>query len=459
MINIINNLDNIKPLEKKNKKELIDIYQIPISEEEVNLEASLNNVFDIYLDLEFFKNEILLISYKTNINNRNIRYRLIQLINELRNNAPFPEISEENLKYILEYSGLKFTFNKISPRLIITSLLHLIIELFDLNYLNINQLKYFDRIFRINDPKLSLFDPLERPNTIKKSYIEEKDPIYNSDSYEKWHKIEEKDFLKIQIKSEDNYILAEQSILIFTDRERITEIRNSKFIFDKTNIPDNMNSFYHRILPTSIEEYPNLKTEDKCTDLILENMMIHSMTNNSNWLAFNPMIGNDLGWKLSETGMFRWVDDTGNMMVETIWWQDGLKNSYNLTHDEVGEGWLVIASKEAIKKIIDKFGNISQIKGIKRYKEYEYSDYNSKIKKEALIYQNGKLYNTDYGSNDIQDQNLKKYIGNIQTSVFHSPECRHVKKIIKSNVVKFNSKNDAIKEKYRPCKLCFKKFK
>ncbi len=384
MINIINYLDNIEPVERKNKNELIKIYQTPISEEEIVLEASINNIFDIYIELEIFEDEIKLISHKTKIDNHNIRYRLVQLIDTIKHNIFFTEISENNLKYILEYSGLKFTFYKIPPILIINSLLYLIMELFDLNYLNINQVKYFDQIFRINDPELSFFDPLERPDIIKVSYMEYKKPL--NDTYEKWHNIEEKDFLKLQIKNDINYILAERSILIYTDMERIREIRKSEVIFDKINIPHSLNSFYYRILSTYIEEYPKLKLKNAYNNLILENITIHSISKNSNWLAINPMICKQFGWKLSDHGMFRWIDDNGDIMVETRWWQDGLINDYNITHDEVGEGWLVIASKKAMRKISNKFNNISQIKGIKRYKENEYSDSNSKIKKETLNY-------------------------------------------------------------------------
>ena len=58
------------------------------------------------------------------------------------------------------------------------------------------------------------------------------------------------------------------------------------------------------------------------------------------------------GWKISSPGHFRWIDDKDKIMVESVWWVDGLVDeSPPHFEDEVGEGWLVVASAEAVSAI------------------------------------------------------------------------------------------------------------
>lgn len=44
------------------------------------------------------------------------------------------------------------------------------------------------------------------------------------------------------------------------------------------------------------------------------------------------------------------------------------------------------------------------------------------------------------------------YVGNARSKVFHKLTCRYAN--CKNCVMKFNNKEDAIKNGYRPCKVC-----
>ncbi|MDF5717509.1 MAG: hypothetical protein PUP93_27500 [Rhizonema sp. NSF051] len=89
-----------------------------------------------------------------------------------------------------------------------------------------------------------------------------------------------------------------------------------------------------------------------------------------NWLALNPAAGRALGWTPSSNGLFRWVDSQGRVMVESVWWIDGIFNQNNSSHDEVGEGWLVLASEEAWSQIASYYQLLKQIVLVSR----QYSD-------------------------------------------------------------------------------------
>jgi len=73
----------------------------------------------------------------------------------------------------------------------------------------------------------------------------------------------------------------------------------------------------------------------------------------ANFLALNPRLGFHLGWKPSQDGLFWWVDQNGQLMAESIWWQDGniQVNDYSGIDQAGYEGWIVIATSAGWKRL------------------------------------------------------------------------------------------------------------
>ena len=84
-----------------------------------------------------------------------------------------------------------------------------------------------------------------------------------------------------------------------------------------------------------------------------------------NWLAINSACAFTMGWKPSEEGMFAWADDYGAKMVESIYWQSGNVSGRERSDYETGEGWLVVASEEALK-MLNSYSDIFLHKFIQR---------------------------------------------------------------------------------------------
>ena len=85
------------------------------------------------------------------------------------------------------------------------------------------------------------------------------------------------------------------------------------------------------------------------------------------WLALSPELGIQLGWRVAADGLFRWVDGEGQVMVESIWWMDGLVDRPPPHFDdEVGEGWLVVASQTAWDAIRSRLGFLERAVEIER---------------------------------------------------------------------------------------------
>ncbi len=75
---------------------------------------------------------------------------------------------------------------------------------------------------------------------------------------------------------------------------------------------------------------------------------------------------------------------------------------------------------------------------------------NLKIKIERI--KSSEISNPSWEEKPIEKKLI--YIGNSKTLKFHLSDCQWAKKINPANKVYFNSKEEALKKGYQPCKIC-----
>jgi hypothetical protein len=81
----------------------------------------------------------------------------------------------------------------------------------------------------------------------------------------------------------------------------------------------------------------------------------------SHWIALNPTIGRQLGWRLASDRCFRWIDRRGDVVVESVWWRDGYPERYDRNkYCVASEGWLVLASRKAYAQIVEASGRVDR---------------------------------------------------------------------------------------------------
>jgi hypothetical protein len=91
------------------------------------------------------------------------------------------------------------------------------------------------------------------------------------------------------------------------------------------------------------------------TIAVVSNSACELSTPASRWLALNPALALLLGWLLSDTGLFRWEDLSGRVMVESVWWRDGwLELEPPRTFCTQGEGWIVLCAPAAYAQIVQQ---------------------------------------------------------------------------------------------------------
>jgi hypothetical protein len=71
----------------------------------------------------------------------------------------------------------------------------------------------------------------------------------------------------------------------------------------------------------------------------------------SRWIAINPVLAKYLGWEPDPTKLFAWKNSQGELLAESIYWSNGNFQLMPRKDGEVGEGWVVVVSKEGLEQI------------------------------------------------------------------------------------------------------------
>lgn len=91
--------------------------------------------------------------------------------------------------------------------------------------------------------------------------------------------------------------------------------------------------------------------KDNSEAILLRGGYYTDFSNKSHWIAINPAMAFSVGWRPSNEGYFSWINNKGEKMVESIYWQSGNTNLFTRNHYESGEGWIVVATKDALAAI------------------------------------------------------------------------------------------------------------
>ena len=264
--------------------------------------------------------------------------------------------------------GIRIPYAK--PRVNITrsAMFRAVAELVDGGQISPQRNDFLERILRTHDPRLVLEQPSRRPAQIRKAT---ETPLGRD--VEEWvQNVDEALSSTNWIADDQRIVLAEKTNLtIPRDRGSITETRCS--VLDTGNLTqrqleENPEAMFIGVVRKLVSEYPSLHDDAEILAMALRHTAFWLDSPGANWLALNPTVAFRLGWSIADDGMFRWVNDQGHIMVESIWWMDGrpMLLADGLPEDEVGEGWLVLASECALEQIEEAFGSIPRRSAVVR---------------------------------------------------------------------------------------------
>jgi AAA domain len=340
-----------------NPRELID-------PEAISYEEPLPDSDDPLEIIHPFDLQIGLVAEKARLPKVNLYHRTVQIMQQLAPISSWSEDGERRLRAVLDSAELGFTFHRPRPFLARRAMCHIIAELIDAHVLEPNDLFHLDSVLRFYDPYMFLTEPTQRPASVPPMAGKRRFGGMNEEWLEQIVEAVDSACCKT---ADGLTILAEETTLKWLEREVPTEVRRS--VVGRFTVPHSKdpNLFFSETANHLVTEYPFLCADPATPPLIFRHTAYVYDSPGQNWLALNPTIGSHLGWSLADDGLFRWINNAGQTMVESIWWIDGLdRQSSPHFHDEVGEGWLVVASPAAWDAIQSQLGPLRRLVYVER---------------------------------------------------------------------------------------------
>jgi hypothetical protein len=311
-----------------------------------------------------FDLQIDLVAKKARLPKVNLYHRTVQIMEQLVPLSFWSEDGERQLRAMLDSAGLRLTFYR--PRAVLArrAMFHIIAELIDAHALGSGELFQLDSVLRFYDPHMFLVEPIPRPASIAPMEGKNRLGGINEAGLEQTRQTAD----SACCKTDDGLIvLAEETTLKWLEWGTPTEVRRSVIAPSSTFYPEDIEAFFSKTVNRLVSEYPFLRASIATPSLVVRHIDYAYDSPGNNWLALNPTIGSRLGWSIAEDGLFRWVNNAGQIMVESIWWTDGLVGQAPPHFDdEVGEGWLVVASQAAWDAITAQLGTLKRMIHVKR---------------------------------------------------------------------------------------------
>jgi len=284
--------------------------------------------------------------------------RFIQILKELHAARGRSDGTDEMRRAWMWGMGLRMAFRGSRYFAVRTALFHLLAELLDAGRLGPQTIDQLWPFLRYWDPNFVVVDPAPRPKFIGGIVHEPANP-------RKW--AESASIAKLlPIELPDGwFLLAEQSRLYIPAWERPQEERVSQLAIEHCE-PDQDIMFFATVTNQITSSYAANDVELDALSLVVRNLPRGQDSPGSSWIAFNPVVADTFGWKIDGSGLFRWVDAGGALMVETRWWVDGPIETAPPDNDLVGEGFMVVATREGLESIKARYGRLVRLERITR---------------------------------------------------------------------------------------------
>lgn len=277
------------------------------------------------------------------------------------------EIKEEKVSQFLHDIGLDHYFQKPHIAIARQALSYVAADLFDAEYITIKSLRRLWRVLVYHDLDFILNYPSPRPSCISTiGGIPANDSSFIS-LPDNWVESTKASLSLLNLQFADKrIILGEWTRLRYLNdqspvEERISLIRvvDSDNLWHGFNIEEGHRPF-SIFVKCQTSKYLYLK--ESLDHLIIAGDGYSFDTPGNFWLAFNPALAYALNWSPVDDCWFGWANQSGDLVVESIWWHDGPSSQYSTRYlnCEVGSGWLVVITEQGFKEVKQFAGQLSR---------------------------------------------------------------------------------------------------
>jgi hypothetical protein len=147
-------------------------------------------------------------------------------------------------------------------------------------------------------------------------------------------------------------VVGERTELRLGDDKVPTERRSQSLgVLGQLDPDDQPDQWYHR----QIVDIDTMQTADGASPVCYH--WDPSYRGPSAWLTLNPRLARTCGWQRDQGPVIGWRDGEG-AVIRSLWWRSGwLDTTWQASyHEEVGEGWLVLAQERALGQLAEVLG-------------------------------------------------------------------------------------------------------
>lgn len=321
---------------------LVDATEKPV--DNIDEEGFLKDTNDPLVFTKIIAIEIKILARITGFTAYNLAYR----IRSLGIDPQFPEwcaaMDEETLRKMYDSTfNLKISYKRPQVQRVFDGLGKVMMELTDLGLLDSNKAAELMPFF---DEGIYFFKVSPRPGFVK-TILSAHGSSPSADR--KWAKELSKGYVNdvLGISTGDRFILAEKTVLSGMAHGSAVETRQSYVDVVAADLSRNMVVF-PALQEGMTEDYLYMEDSGMC----IYNA-VSTVNPKENWLAVNPLLAEDLGLHLNtQSGNFRWDNDQGETVVESVYWQEADPSNKSGHHNsEAGFGWLVLITKEGLVQL------------------------------------------------------------------------------------------------------------
>jgi hypothetical protein len=301
--------------------------------------------------VQAFDTEVQMLARWTSMSPMQIANRTVEIVRSIGLGDALRSGEEARVRANLDSIGMEYTFVRPRSAAVRVALGMVTAELLDHRYLGANHTSDLDEMFRSTDPGVdnmplaTLPAWLHRPIRSRRPYVPLTDWVQGV-------KADPRPLPSVA----NGSVVASWAQLASLEWGKPTELRQQTLVTPEAaggiiaTLEDPSPSFM-----AGTSDYLAAGGPDDPPFLLM--FPVRYSTMKGPWLALNPWIGKQLGWRQHPGGVARWAGPDGELRLETIVWLDGLVDAPPADFDnEAGAGSYVVATPDAIAEIEDLFG-------------------------------------------------------------------------------------------------------
>ncbi|WP_147403425.1 ATP-binding protein [Pseudomonas aeruginosa] len=308
--------------------------------------APLPDTKDPFDLTRMFHSALRVLSEATDFSFEVLTHRMAQLMPLVAPEETWSSEVEHKERQLRECLGIKLTYRRSRSTVAQHAFGCLLAELCDGGVIEWVP-HFFERFLTCSDPIINLRTPTTRPAWVSVPAGEAlgKYPI------EEWFDSVAEVLPQLEpIPSGGCVVLAELTATVSQGRDReeeghLTVVGHARLPFSTDQMPD-ISLLWHQERYAA-RDYPHLLSlDDRIPITVVAGGSIFA---NSQFIALNPLLGWELNWQPSSEGLFRWVNEEGHTMVESLYWAEGNVEVHDAggIDQSASEGWLVLATAVA----------------------------------------------------------------------------------------------------------------